>query len=172
MSQEYSIYGPMDERTFIRYALAYTMEPVIETFRSIPDEALCRRAHPILNPAAWIFGHIAVTERLHVGCFLEGINDIPPGYRLFRNECTEDELRKAFDSKDELIAYWHEVRAKTDRYLQAVTGDELRSAPESDLIDGAGPNRDNPRREWLVMTIQHQNYHWGQLAAVRALLNA
>jgi len=163
-------YSPMSERAFIQYALGYTTEWVIETFRSIPDEALCRRVAPALNQPAWIFGHIAVTERLHVGCFLEGVNDIPAGYRPFRDRCTDGELRKAFDSKDELIGYWRDVRTKTERYIQSITDEELCRAPENELIDGAGPNRDNPRREWFVMTIQHQHYHWGQLAVIGALL--
>ena len=32
-----------------------------------------------------------------------------------------------------------------------------------------GPNRHNPIREFFIMVIQHQNYHWGQLRTVARL---
>lgn len=172
MDQAYFMYGPMDEAAFIRYVLDYTMERAIETFRRIPEDGLCGRPQAALNPPAWIFGHIAVTERKHVGYFLEGVDDIPARYHLFHTGArwAEDEVRKAFDTKDELIGYWREVREKTVRYLQSIRDEDLRRPPESEFIDQAGPNRENPMREWFVMTIQHQNYHWGQLAAIEALL--
>ena len=167
------MYSDISERQFIKWTLGDTMGWIIDTFESIPDEALCVRPRPNINAPAWIFGHIAVTERKHVGMVLEGVDDIPEAYRIFHcaRRPTDDEIAGAVQSKQALIDYWRDVRVKTEAYLDRITDADLKEVPgdETGLRDD-DPNRNNPRREWLVMTIQHQNCHWGELRVIQKLL--
>jgi uncharacterized damage-inducible protein DinB len=162
----------MTERAFVKWTLGYTMDPIIGAFRAIPDQWLCRRPHPDVNAPGWIFGHIAVTERKHIGLVLEDVDDIPDHFRLFHTESepSESAIVAAIESKEQLIAYWSGVRQMTERYLDRITDDDLAGIPSSAWLGADNPNRDNPRREWLVMTIQHQNFHWGQLDLIRRLV--
>ena len=73
----------MSERGLIKYALDYTMPWIIDTSKAMPDDRLCIRPTPGVNAPAFVFGHIAVTERKHVGMFLEATDDIPTKYRIF-----------------------------------------------------------------------------------------
>ena len=166
------MYTDISERELIKWMLGYTMDWIIETFEAIPDDAMCVRPRPNINAPAWIFGHIVVTERFHVGGVLEGVNDIPEEFRVFRaRKPTEEQIRAAFKSKAWLVDYWRDVRAKTEAYLDRITDADLKEVPgdETVLPDG-DPNRGNPRREWFVMTIQHQNCHWGELRVIEKLL--
>jgi uncharacterized damage-inducible protein DinB len=166
-----SSYRAMSKRELIKWTLNYTKDWAVETFRRIPDERLASRAHPSINSAAWLFAHIAVTERKHIGLALEGIDDVPAKYRIFHagSHPTDDQVSDAYGSKEELIAYWQDVRAKTEQYLDSITDEDLCAVSP---VEFGGPNRHNPRREWFVMTIQHQNYHWGQLAVVEKIINS
>lgn len=168
------MYTDMSERELIKWTLNYTMPWVIDTFEAIPDGAMCVRPRPNINAPAWIFGHIIVTERLHVGGVLEGVNDIPDGFGVFRaRKPTEEQIRAAFKSKAWLVDYWREVRAKTEAYLDRITDADLKEVPGKECaLPENDPNRGNPRREWFVMTIQHQNCHWGELRAIQKLLAA
>jgi len=167
------MYTDISERELIKWTLGYTMGWIIDTFESIPDDAMCVRPRPNINAPAWIFGHIAATERKHVGMALEGVNDIPEAYRIFH--CvrwpTDDEIAAAVESKQALIDYWRHVRSKTEAYLDRITDADLKEVPGGECLLGEkDPNRQNPRREWFVMTIQHQNCHWGELRVIEKLL--
>lgn len=168
------MYRNMTERDFIFWNLEYTMNGVIETFKSIPDEWLCLRPHPNVLAPGWTFGHIAVTERVHVGMFLQGIDDIPTQYKLFYGrrafDIPEEELSAAIQSKEALISYWREVREKTREYLHTITDTDLAKVPEKSLHPPE-VNRNNPIREWFVMTIQHQNKNFGALCIVKRLID-
>ena len=165
------MYKPMSERDFIKWTLNYTKDWIVDTFRRIPDERLASRPHPRINSPAWVFGHIAVTERKHVGLALEGMDDIPEKYRIFHtgSRPADEEVANAYESKEELIAYWDDVREKTERYLDRITDEDLCAVSP---VEFGGPNRDNPRREWFVMTIQHQNCHWGQLQVIKTIIES
>ncbi|MBI5092907.1 MAG: DinB family protein [Candidatus Hydrogenedentes bacterium] len=172
MSTQCSPYSTMSERAFIGYTLGYTMNWIIDAFCAIPDEWLCRSPHPGVNAPGWIFGHIAVTERRHVGMVLEGVDDIPKPLRLFHAGARpgETEIAAAIESKEQLVEYWRTVRQQTECYLERIRDDDLSGVPSCACLSPDDPNRQNPRREWLVMTIHHQNYHWGQLGVISGLL--
>lgn len=161
----------ISERKLLEWILDYTMDRVMDTFRSIPDEALFARPRPNMNSPAWIFGHIAVTEREHVGRFVEGVDDIPEEFRVFRaRRPSDDDVRRAVKSKEAMVDYWKDVREKTRGYLARVTDEHLKRRSEKTLHPKDHPNYHNPIREWFVMTIQHQNYHWGQLSIMARLI--
>jgi len=104
----------MTKRELVKWTLDYTMPRIIANFEAIPDELVCVRPRPNINAPGWIFGHIAVTERLHVGRFVEGVDDIAKAFRIFRApRPSAEDVRGAVESKEALVAYWREVRAKT-----------------------------------------------------------
>ena len=167
------MYTDMSERDLLGWNLNYTMERVIAAFEVIPQDRLCVRPRPNISAPAWIFGHIVVTERFHVGWVLEGVDDVPEPFWVFRDMDPDDEkLRQAVESRQALIDYWREVRGKTESYLARITDADLKEVPTDSLLPDGDPNRQNPIREWFVMTIQHQNVHMGQLEIIAQLIEA
>jgi hypothetical protein len=69
------------------------------------------------------------------------------------------------------VSYWRVVRQQTQDYLGKITDADLGKVPETSLHPPGG-NRDNPIREWSIMTIQHQNKNQGELCIVKRLIAA
>jgi len=65
--------------------------------------------------------------------------------------------------------YWHEVRKQTHEYLDRLTDADLKGIPETSILPDNDVMRNKPIREYFVMTIEHQNYHRGQLQTIRVL---
>jgi uncharacterized damage-inducible protein DinB len=167
-----NMYTDMSERDLIKWTLDYTMPWIIDTFEAISDERICIRPREHINSAGWIFGHIAVKERIHIAGFAQGFNDIPGEFHMFHGfppPPTEEQLREVIKSKETLIDYWRKVRQQTHEYLDRLSDADLKKVPEKSVIRDGEPNRDNPIREFFVMTIQHQNCHWGQLQIIQKL---
>ena len=69
----------------IRYSLDYTIDWLIRNFELVPDDRIWVRPRPSINAPGWIFAHVVVTEREHVGTCGQGIDDIPADWlRIFR----------------------------------------------------------------------------------------
>jgi uncharacterized damage-inducible protein DinB len=162
----------MTLREFIKWNLEYTMPRVIGNFEAIPDDLVCVRPRPNVNSPGWILGHVAVTERLHVGRFVEGVDDVPKRFRVFRAaKPSGEDVRRVVESKEALVSYWHGVRAKTEAYLDRITDEDLLKVPQHDLRP-PDVNQENVTAEWFVMTIQHQNQHNGELHLIRKLIES
>ena len=167
-----AMYTDMSERDLMKWMLDYTTPWIIETFQGIADDRICVRPSENINSAGWIFGHIAVKERIHIAGLAQGINDIPKEFYMFHGfppPPTEEQLREVIRSREILIDYWREVRQRTYEYLAELSDADLKKVPEKSVIADGEPNRDNPIREYFVMTIQHQNCHWGQLQIIQNL---
>lgn len=167
-------YTDMSERDFIKWNLDYTMEQIIKEFQSMPEEHLCVRPKPNINAPGWIFGHIMCAERAMIAGFTQGVMDIPGKYWVFSGQSipTESQLRDVLEPKDALISYWHEIRRQTHEYLDQLTDADLKNTPEASILPDNDPLRNKPIREYFVMTIEHQNYHRGQLQTIRALIES
>jgi hypothetical protein len=170
------MYSDMTERQLLKWQLDYTMPMILQDFRAIPKDKLAWRPARKTRSAGQIFGHMVVIERTHVGMFLQGVNDIPAQYRVFGSlthcDPTEAEVLEAIGSREQLIAYWQEVRTKTHRYLDGIADEDLKQVPVTTLLPENDPNRQNPIREWFVMTIKHQNMAWGEIHMIRRLLES
>ena len=167
-------YQDIGERGFIKWCLDYTMDRVIDCFVSIPEPQIYVRLFGELNAPCWIFVHIARNEEGLVKGFAQGIHDhiCPYPTRLFDGWVTptEAELREADVRPQVLVDYWRTVRADTLHYLDTLSDADLaKVATRSTLPDDDG-NRHNPIREFFIMAIQHQNYHWGQLQTIAKLI--
>ena len=169
-------YTNMSERDLFKWQLDYTMPQIIDDFRAIPDSKLGWCPAEKTRSAGHIFGHIIHTERKHVGCYLQGVNDIPEKYKIFwsltHTDPTEEKILKAVGSKGELIKYWHEVRKKTYEYLDSISDEDLKEVPKKSLLPDNDINRLNPIREWFVMTIKHQNTGWGEIHMIRRIIES
>jgi hypothetical protein len=157
--------GNIGECGFIRSTLDYNVHHIVACFESIPEEGLYKRVHPNLHPAAWIFGHIMLKERDHIGGFAQNIWDLPKQYSILRNDAdvpSEAALKAAVGTKDESITQWGKVRQQTWDYLNSLSDADLAVVPDH----MKGKQHTDPIREFFAMTIHHQNYHWGQLTQI------
>lgn len=153
------------ERATLLWLLNYHFPKILGSVNGISYEFLFRRPAKHLNPPGWIFAHMAVKERDHIAGFAQGTNDVPAEYAIFRGGYlpSEDEMRAAMTNITEITAYYHKVRGQTADYLASISDSDLKNVPRH-------VNQD-PIREFLVMTIQHQYYHWAQLEIIRKLLH-
>jgi len=170
------MYTDMCERDVYRWQLDYTMPVIIRDFSAIPQDRLTWRPAAMTRCAAHIFGHMAVKERVHIGGFLAGVRDIPDKYSVFHSlthcDPTEKQVLDAMGSRKELIAYWNQVRAQTHAYLDSITDAILKEVPQKTILPRGDPNRENPAREWFVMTIKHQNMAGGEIHMIRRILES
>jgi hypothetical protein len=177
MTQE-TFFGYQDigERGFIKWCLDYTMDRVIECFMSIPESQIYTRPFGEVNAPCWIFGHIALNEEgLIKGC-AQGIREriCPYPSRLFDGwkVPSETDFYAADVRSQRLVDYWRAVRADTFAYLDMLTDGDLAKIPVQTTIPDGSANRNNPIREFFIMAIQHQNYHWGQLQTIAKLIHS
>lgn len=169
------MHGNMSERYLFKWQLDYTMEPIIDDFRAIPDDRIFWRPTRNTWSAGQLFAHMAVTERKHIGCILQGVDDIPKQFRIFislsRCHPTDEEVCQAIRSKENIIRYWQEVRRLTFAYLDGITDQDLQKIPEKipekNRLD---PDRRDPVREWFIMTIKHQNMAGGEIHLIRRMI--
>ena len=166
------MYTDMSERDFIRWNLDYSMRRVLATWDAIAEKYIYTQSKPYLAAPAFVFGNIAVKERIHHAGFTGGINDIPKKYEIFHGfkMPTQAELEAAVDSKQALVDYWTEVRKHTLELLAAMSDSNLKNVPEKSVIPDGQPNRDNPIREAYVMSIMNQNARWGELRVLQAVI--
>jgi hypothetical protein len=175
MSQE-TFFGYQDigEKGFIKWCLSYTMDWVIDCFLSIPEPRIYTRLFGELNAPCWIFGHIALNEEGLIKGFAQGIREhaCPYPTRLFAGwkVPTEVDFYEAHVRSEVLVDYWRAVRVDTLAYLDALPAGDLAKVPVQSILPDDDGNRHNPIREFFIMAIQHQNYHWGQLQTIAKLL--
>jgi uncharacterized damage-inducible protein DinB len=167
-------YQDIGEKGFIKWCLNYTMDAVIDCFLSIPASHSFTRLFGELNAPAWIFGHIALNEEGLIRGFAQGIRErmCPYPARLFDGWAvpTEEEFHEAEVRPEALAEYWRAVRAETLDYVDALSEADLAKEPVRSILPHDDANRHNPIREFFVMAIQHQNYHWGQLQTIAKLI--
>ncbi|MEI7833654.1 MAG: DinB family protein, partial [bacterium] len=127
------MYTNMSERDVYKWQLDYTMPNIIKDFLAIPEDRLTWRPAAKTRSAAHIFAHIIITEQQHISGFLQGIADIPEKFTgirsLTHNDPTEEQTLTAIGSREELIAFWHEVREQTHAYLDSITDEDLKEVP-------------------------------------------
>jgi hypothetical protein len=171
-SETPSGYQDIAEKGFIKWCLDYGFEPIIRCFLSIPEARLYSRMGE-LNPAIWIFGHIAVNEEKLMRRFARDIRELTCPYpcTMFEGSATtsEQQLREIEISREELVEYWRKVRADTHAFLESLTGHQLAAPAEKSTVPADAPNRGNPIREFFIMAIQNQYIHYGHLDAISRL---
>ena len=158
------MYTDCGERATLLWLLDYHFEKILVSLGGVPADSMFRRPARYLNPPGWIFAHMAVKERDHVAGFAQGVSDIPARYSIFRGGelPSEHEMRASVAEIAEITDYYREVRRGTADYLASIEDANLKDVP--------GYVSHDPIREFFVMTIQPQYYHWAQLEAIRRLL--
>ena len=126
---------------------------------------MCARPKPYLNAPVFVFGNIAVKERVHSMHFNVGPYDIPERFEPFHGfyEPTQAQLQEAMGSKQDLVDYWREVRAQTLDLLSGMSDADLKEVvPRTDSMD--------PKREPYVMSIMLQNLRYGELRLLSSII--
>lgn len=174
-----SAYTDMSERDLLMWQLDNTKPWIIRDFVAIPEDRLTWRPAERCRSAAHILGHIISTERAHFGLFLEGVNDLPARYghgsvfaSLSSCDPTEAQVREAMGSREDMIAVWADVRQKSHAYLCSISDEDLKEVPPHPLMPDNDPNRQNPVREWIMMTVRHQNIACGEIHMIRRIIES
>ncbi|MDP6361300.1 MAG: DinB family protein [Planctomycetota bacterium] len=160
------MYTDCGERASLLWLLNYHFQKILRSLDGIPADILFRRPAAHVNPPGWLLAHMAVKERDHIAGFAQGANDVPSRYEIFRGGelPSEQEMMEAVADAAEIADFYAEVRGKTAEYLASISDADLKGVP--------GHVNQDPIREFFVMTIQHQYYHWGQLETIRKLLGS
>ncbi|MDA3960122.1 MAG: hypothetical protein PF961_04995 [Planctomycetota bacterium] len=166
------MYTDMSERSFIRWNLEYTFDYMIDTYRSIPADKLLVALAEDMDPPALIFTNTAIKEAIHVQGFNQGKIDIPDKFRCLLpwQNASDDEKLAAVSNQEEVIQFFQSVRVNTLAYLENLSDAEMKQVPEKSILPEGAPNRGNPIREALVMTIYQQNLCWGKLIGIKEML--
>ena len=155
------------ERATLLWLLNYHFQKIHAALDVIPYDSIFRRPAENINPPGWIYAHMAVKESDHIAGFAQGVNHVPSQYVIFRGGGElppEDEMRSAVPDVAGLKEYYAAVRSRTAGYLAIIEDTNLKDVP--------GYVSQGPIREFLVMTIQHQYCHWGEIETIREMLMA
>ena len=124
----------------------------------VPDDtALCM---------LWHVGHIAHRERLHIGRFLQDIDEglIPEQYEVFGAEWRSvDEVRASVDSVDRVFQGVREVRDQSTAFVSGLGDEDWHRVPPTSEFGMT-------TAQWLVATVAHGAIHIGKLQMLRAML--
>ena len=162
------MYTDCGEAGTLLWSLDYHFKKILSEAEGITPENLYRRPTDYLSPPGWILAHMAVKERDHIAGFAQGANDVPRKYGIFRGNPKGDlppkeKMHEALPDVSSIISYYREVRAKTTVFLESLNDEDFKSVP--------GYINQDPLREFFVMTIHHQNYHWAQLRLAQRILS-
>lgn len=187
----------MDLRSWIREEHQFLRQLYELTVRgAIPRDMVTVRPTPTDNSIAWVLWHIARSEDLAVNTIIRGIpqvlardgwaekigiNDFRVGTGLSDHEV--EDFGKQVDV-DALEAYWEEVGACTDRWLQRVSLDALDQVPDLDARLAVAPEIVPPEASWLrefwrdrsvgfflrFTAIGHAYVHGGEMLTIRSHL--
>ena len=142
----------------------------------LDDDALSYRPADHSNPIGWLAWHIARVEDMHVADLLEagqlwtegGWHErfgMPPDARDFGTRQTLDEVNAVnAPSAELLLAYYNAVGERTDRYLEALTAEDLDRVldePQFQPLPTVGVR--------INSLIHHAAHHAGQIDYLRGL---
>lgn len=167
----------MEFRDFISGVLTANERFINDALEGLTPEDLLKKPGPESNPIGWLVWHFSRTQDNHVS----GMTGWPHVYitdkwyeKFERDEDEGDRGRghtteqvDAFRASDvkTLLAYYGAVRAKTDRFLQELTLDDLeRQVPE---VRGNGMV---PLAARLTAILVDNIQHTGQVAYLRGLI--
>ena len=113
----------------------------------------------------WQLGHIAHRERIHIGQFLQGLdNVIPPEFEVFGPDwCSVDDIHKSIDSVQSVRDWVNEVRENSHEYIGTLTDEDFHRIVqlEDDEISVG---------HWLFITVAHGALHIGRIQMLRAMI--
>ena len=124
----------------------------------VPDEnSLC---------LLWHVGHIAHRERLHIGRFVQGLDDtlIPASYEVFGPDwCSVDQVRASIDSATGVLDWVKAVRQESTTFIDSLSDDDFHKVPPSSEFGLSIAH-------WLFITVSHGAIHIGRIQLLRAML--
>lgn len=162
------MYTDCGEAGTLLWSLNYHFKTILSEAEGITTENLYRIPMECLSPPGWILAHMAVKERDHIAGFAQGANDVPREYGIFRGNPEgilppQEKMVAALPDVSSIISYYKDVREKTAVFLETLNDEDFKTIP--------GHINQDPLREFFVMTIHHQNYHWAQLRLAQRILS-
>jgi hypothetical protein len=113
----------------------------------------------------WHVGHIAHRERVHIGRFLQGIEDglIPSQFEVFGPDwCSVDRVRRSVGSIDGVFQWVRDVRATSVDFVTSLREDDWHNVPT--------PEFGLSTAHWVFLTVSHGALHLGKIQMLRAML--
>ena len=140
--------------------LKFTRGEFRKGFTGVSEEEGARRFMPI-NSIGWMVGHLAWHEQLYWLTRLQGTTPIPELNDLasFGGEASQPSLAQ-------MIAYWEQVTAEADRFLEKLTLADL----TPNVVDSSGREYQINKGTLISRVIYHYWYHTGEMQAVRQLM--
>ena len=114
----------------------------------------------------WHVGHIAHRERVHIGKFLQGVDQglIPQQHEVFGPEwCSVQAIRDSIDSVRDVFQWVRNVRDDSTRFVQSVSDQDWHKVPSSSEFGLTVAH-------WVFLTVAHEAVHIGKLQLLRAML--
>lgn len=122
------------------------------------------RARPNgMNHALWLLGHLLM-ERKTLGQILGGDFELDERDKLFSPGTDPDDVEQGIDGGD-VLAAWKETHERFVKHLEGLDATSL--AEEIDFQPPMGPSTRLGALQFLLL---HENYHVGQLGALRKML--
>jgi hypothetical protein len=133
--------------------------------KGLPEDQLYWVPDPNSLCIIWHVGHIAHRELVHLGIFLQGLDEsiIPSRFEVFGPEWSSvEKVRQSVDSVNSVLEWVREVRENSHKYISSLTDDDFHSIPPSseDSLSVA---------HWLFITASHTALHIGRIQLLRAL---
>ncbi|MDK2981545.1 MAG: hypothetical protein PWQ55_1892 [Chloroflexota bacterium] len=140
--------------------LKFTRGEFRKAFSGVSEEEGMRRFMPI-NSIGWMVGHLAWHEQLYWLTRLQDHTPIPELNELasFGGEASQPSLTQ-------MIAYWEQVTAEADRFLESLTLADLLP----NVVANNGKEYPVNIGTLISRVTYHYWYHTGEMQAVRQLL--
>ena len=135
--------------------------------QDLTDEQMMQRPHPECNHLKWQIGHLIASERTMIDGVVPGsVPALPDGFaERYGKVAAKSDDPSAFDSKEELLRVYQELRAGTLAALAKLSDEEL-GKPSPESMQGYAPN--------VAAAFSMQGNHWlmhaGQWAVLRRQL--
>lgn len=113
----------------------------------------------------WQLGHIAHRERVHIGQFLQGLdNVIPLEFEVFGPDwCSVDDIRKSIDSVESVFDWVKDVREKSHEYIDTLKEEDFHRVVKL-------PDDEISVAHWLFITVAHGALHIGRIQMLRVMI--
>ncbi|MEE9556365.1 MAG: DinB family protein [Candidatus Adiutricales bacterium] len=137
----------------------------LQEIRGLNEDQLFWTPDPKNLCILWQVGHIAHRERVHLGVFLQGLdqNIVPPEFLVFGPEWPSGDLRDSIGRVEDVFAWVREVREKSHEFIDSLDEGAFHSIP-STSDEGLSV------AHWLFITTAHTALHIGRIQLLRSLI--
>jgi hypothetical protein len=154
-----------NEVSHFLYGRGFWYADPLKEIRGLNEDQLFWSPGPKNLCALWHVGHIAHRERVHLGVFLQGLdqNIIPQEFLVFGPEWPSEDIRVAIGRVEELFDWVREVREASHEFIDSLDDDAFHRVP-------ATSDQGLTVAHWLLITTTHTALHIGRIQLLRSLI--